>query len=42
MDRIHGPDAIDFFENISGEKYFIMTDKTLTLNIIKKNFNAIN
>ncbi|MHA1669735.1 MAG: iron-containing alcohol dehydrogenase [Promethearchaeota archaeon] len=26
---IHGPDAIDFFENISGEKCFIITDKIL-------------
>ena len=42
MDRIHGPDAIDFFENISKKKYFIMIGKTLTLNIIKINFIAIN
>lgn len=42
MDRIHGPGAIDFFENVSGEKLFIMTDKTLSLNIIKINFIAIN
>jgi acetaldehyde dehydrogenase/alcohol dehydrogenase len=26
---IHGPDAIDFFENISGEKCFIITDKII-------------
>ena len=26
---IYGPDAIDFFENISGKKCFIITDKIL-------------
>ena len=27
---IYGPDALDFFENISGKKCFIITDKILT------------